>query len=1239
MLTRLGYYADRFLEFGWLAAVVFVPLFFNVYSSRVFEPDKISTLRSLVLLMTVAWLIKMLEGGVRAYSQASAPTRAGRLSTAMQGAAESGLPSWLGFLRVPMIVPILVYALTYIISSIFTVTPDATIYGSYQRLQGTYSQFSYMMLGILVIANLRTRVQLDRLINFMILTSVPVVLYGLLQWARLDPLPWAGDTSTRVASSMGNAIFVAAWVIMIVPLTLYKLFNNISARRAARETEPEPEETAVRGRASRKVRPLEAPSYGWAVVANGLGIILIQLFVFFFALKLVAGLPFPDSRMWPTIPLALAIFFAGCWALEWLGNHRDEPVLVSPLLTIVGILIFLTSFLSICLSWSIQRIGESNDYAFQTSFDGGGILWVLFFTLLWGAMSALAFALTEREVGEANPNLGIVPLAVIIGYGSLIFLQLLCIYLTQSRGPWLGLGAGLVVFAVALWLAGRRRNVRWMARIGGIVSAIILLLALFVGALNIPESPLKALNSLPVIGRGIDRLSTLTRTEEGTGKVRTLIWQGATNLILSDPLRSVIGWGPEAMYVAYNPFYPPELAQVELRNATPDRSHNVEFDQLVTMGVMGLLAYYFLVGAFFFYGIRLLKRATNIRDQLLAIALLAAMASHFVEIQTGIQIAATWTYFYLLIGMMVAFGYYMTTYLRKDVAVAAADAASLMMATDGEDATQDAVMASPVSAGRGAVAAGAMAQRQTAVTASVGGNSKGASGQSSTPKVRERGTHPAAAGNVSRGKQTSTPQTQGQGQGRNGGQSSEARRRQAAAQAQASRNQAAGSWVNNPVMLVVYGLIAFVALLIIWTVNVATVRADTLYKQGLAYDSARLWAESINLYQDAVNMQPNQDYYYLFLGRAWLEFAKQVATEENNTRYLYQNSNQATYRTNLYLPCQGPQTYSTDQVQQAAEKKAEMICRLQKSESLLKHANELSPLNTDHYANLGRLYLYWADPSGPQDPSKNQLAVDNFIKATQHTPGNAQLWDELGVAYARNGQFDKAMEAINHSQQNVDPTYARTPFIKGQLLQERAANVKNALIAGVPLPTDYETDYGRLVIETGRAYSETIGIDPTQFTDSSFKGRIAFLLDAGRPFTGTNTTVDQATLSNVLTSTVMLAYELKAIGLENHLTGYLRSIGAYNGTENMVPGEAMAALRQNPQWAAVKTEGGAPEWLDPNIRTITHNTAINYYGLGYIYSVLGRRDPAIAAYQRALVLEPTNTEIQQDLQTVQNANP
>ena len=203
MTTRLGYYADRVIEFGWLAAALIAPLFFNVYSSRVFEPDKIASIRSIVLIMLVAWIVKLFETGRRGAAQSTATTRAGKASAASQAVVETVAPSWLGFLRVPMVLAVLVYALTYLISTVFSVTPEASIFGSYQRLQGTYSQYSYMMLGIMVLANMRTRVQFERLVNFMLLTSLPVAMYGLLQAVRLDPLPWAGDTATRVTMERG----------------------------------------------------------------------------------------------------------------------------------------------------------------------------------------------------------------------------------------------------------------------------------------------------------------------------------------------------------------------------------------------------------------------------------------------------------------------------------------------------------------------------------------------------------------------------------------------------------------------------------------------------------------------------------------------------------------------------------------------------------------------------------------------------------------------------------------------------------------------------------------------------------------------------------------------------------------------------------------------------------------------------------------------------------------------------
>ena len=61
MRTKLSIFCDKVIEAGWLAALVIVPLFFNIHSSRVFEPDKLSLLRSVALVMAAAWLVRAIE--------------------------------------------------------------------------------------------------------------------------------------------------------------------------------------------------------------------------------------------------------------------------------------------------------------------------------------------------------------------------------------------------------------------------------------------------------------------------------------------------------------------------------------------------------------------------------------------------------------------------------------------------------------------------------------------------------------------------------------------------------------------------------------------------------------------------------------------------------------------------------------------------------------------------------------------------------------------------------------------------------------------------------------------------------------------------------------------------------------------------------------------------------------------------------------------------------------------------
>ena len=76
--------------------------------------------------------------------------------------------------------------------------------------------------------SLRNEKQIHRLVTTAIIVSIPVSLYGMLQRLGLDPLPWGGDTSNRIAGNMGNAIFLAAWLIMVTPLTLGRIISSFT---------------------------------------------------------------------------------------------------------------------------------------------------------------------------------------------------------------------------------------------------------------------------------------------------------------------------------------------------------------------------------------------------------------------------------------------------------------------------------------------------------------------------------------------------------------------------------------------------------------------------------------------------------------------------------------------------------------------------------------------------------------------------------------------------------------------------------------------------------------------------------------------------------------------------------------------------------------------------------------------------------------------------------------------------
>lgn len=966
MRTKISVFCEQIIEVGWLLALIATPLFFNIFSSRVFEPDKLALLRTIASVSALAWFIKQIE----------------TWRTPPQDERRGAFIAWL---KRPLSVPILLTVLAYLVSTAASVAPRISLWGSYQRLQGTYTTFSYLVICGLLLEGLRTRSQLQRIVTAVILTSLPIAIYGLVQHHALDLLPWGGDVTSRVASNLGNAIFVSAYLIMVIPLTLVRW---LALQRHTLEEQPR--------------------SLRWFVIL--------------------------------------------CLWLLWLGQ---------------------------VIAWFALPLGQAMAVN-------------LFIIALLALLGRYVRAPMRR-------------FALMGTYASILAVQLACLIFSQSRGPLLGLLAGLFILGILyLIVFGHRRTALGFA---------LLALAglLFLILLNVPEVPLESVRRLPYIGR----LGRVLEMEKGSGRVRVLIWTGNIEMLRSNPARALTGYGPEAMYVVYNRYYPPELGHYEARNASPDRSHNETFDALIMTGVLGLAAYLALFGVLFYWPLKWLGLVPNARAKvffaftlaaggivgtilpviltkewilsgvglpfgmvaglslyvfitafrqgvqrvslgaaqdpwiaLMMMALASAIVGHFIEINVGIAIAATRTYLWAFAAILTVLG---TRGLPAEVETAAPIATTIP--AQRAAAKRRGRKKAPIPARTPATSAPRAAWEEILFSSVLGAFILGTMafdytinprlslqpvevilGSLIAPATGDRPTNAAMAlmvlfvfGALSYvflaeyAEKHNTKDDVTTWLGRialfvlvAGGTSL------LYALIHASRLVpgpgtadliteyylftmlvgGAGAYIlyrqapkaePSPMWrLVPYGLAFVIVLTVISPMNIRSVRADIIYKQGLKYDSDRNWDGAIPYYQRATEIAPREDYYQLFLGRALLEKAK--ATPEGPAR----------------------ETLFSQAI------------------SALEHARALNPLNTDHTANLARAYRSWADLTSDAALRRQRFeqSLSFYEQALTLSPRNVQLWNERGLVYYMLGQYDQAIALYEHSLQ-LDQEFGQTYLLLG----------------------------------------------------------------------------------------------------------------------------------------------------------------------------------------------------------------
>ena len=139
-----------------------------------------------------------------------------------------GLSLW----DVPLVRPAAVFTGAYVLATILSVNPRLSWTGAYLRQQGLYTWLAYPLFFLVTVLLVRERRQVERIVAGMLVAGAAVALHALLQLYGYDPLPWGGNFDRRAYGPAGNPIFLGAFLIVVIPITVAWLLPRGQERAA-----------------------------------------------------------------------------------------------------------------------------------------------------------------------------------------------------------------------------------------------------------------------------------------------------------------------------------------------------------------------------------------------------------------------------------------------------------------------------------------------------------------------------------------------------------------------------------------------------------------------------------------------------------------------------------------------------------------------------------------------------------------------------------------------------------------------------------------------------------------------------------------------------------------------------------------------------------------------------------------------------------------------------------------------
>lgn len=180
---------QKWQETIWLLIPLVIPLWVNFWVEQQFEASKVWLLRILVGLLAMVWLARWLRGF-----------------------RPKQLPSPI---RTLIIALVLILALSTFLSH----SQSIAIFGTLDRANGVLTQMSYLLLFWCVATQIDPQ-RSRQLLFVIILTALPICLLSLAQAAGWQPLSVSTDARSLITATLGRANFTAAYLALLLPLTL-----------------------------------------------------------------------------------------------------------------------------------------------------------------------------------------------------------------------------------------------------------------------------------------------------------------------------------------------------------------------------------------------------------------------------------------------------------------------------------------------------------------------------------------------------------------------------------------------------------------------------------------------------------------------------------------------------------------------------------------------------------------------------------------------------------------------------------------------------------------------------------------------------------------------------------------------------------------------------------------------------------------------------------------------------------